>query len=151
MNEFRYSVTAQWTGRRSGELTTHATEDPIQFSAPPEFKGEPGKWTPEHLLLSAMSSCFVATFRAIAEASKFEYEALEVDALGVLHKWPDGYRFVSITLRPRLALKDQFDGERAKKLLEKAEQNCIVSKAVSCLVKMEPQMEQPVEEVVAAE
>jgi peroxiredoxin-like protein len=151
MNEFRYSVTAQWTGGRSGELTTHATEDSIQFSAPPEFKGEPGKWTPEHMLLSAISSCFVATFRAIAEASKFEFEALEVDALGVLHKWPDGYRFVSVTLRPRLALRDQFDADRAMKLLEKAGQNCIVSKAISCLVKMEPLIEQPMEEVVTAE
>ena len=151
MNEFRYSVTAQWTGGRSGELTTHATEDSIRFSAPPEFKGQPGNWTPEHLLLSAMSSCFVATFRAIAEASKFEFEALEVDARGVLHKWPDGYRFVSITLRPRLALNEPYDAERAKKLLDKAEQNCIVSKAISCLVKMEPLIEQAKEELVAAE
>jgi peroxiredoxin-like protein len=151
MNEFRYSVTAQWTGGRSGEVTTHATEDTIQFSAPPEFKGEPGVWTPEHMLLSAVASCFVATFRAIAEASKFAYDALEVDAIGVLHKWPDGYRFVSITLRPRLVFKDQFAKDRALKLLEKTQQNCIVSKAIACLVRMEPVIEQPAEELVAAE
>jgi peroxiredoxin-like protein len=151
MNEFRYFVTSQWTGGRSGELTTDASEDRINFSAPPEFKGENGRWTPEHLLLSAVSACFVTTFRAIADASKFAFDGLSVEAEGVLHRWPDGYRFASITLRPHLLLHQAGDEDRAQKLLEKTERSCIVSKSLSCLIHLEAKIEQPQEELIAAE
>ncbi|MBI2682119.1 MAG: OsmC family protein [Acidobacteriales bacterium] len=151
MNEFRYFVSSQWTGGRSGELTTDASEDRILYSAPPEFKGENGKWTPEHLLLSAVSACFVTTFRAIADASKFQFDGLTVEAEGVLHEWPDGHRFASITLRPNLLLQVAGEEQRAQKLLEKTERSCLVSKSLSCLVHLEAKIKQPAKELVAAE
>ncbi len=43
----------------------------IEVATPPEFpKGIAGIWSPEHLLVAAVSSCLMTTFLAVAENSK---------------------------------------------------------------------------------
>src|SRR5581483_8695907 len=48
-------------GRRLGQV--HANGLPaVTFSTPPEFKGEAGFWTPEHLFVASAEACLMATF-----------------------------------------------------------------------------------------
>ncbi len=47
--QYTYRVRAAAAAVRSGVLTSDGIQPPIAFSAPPEFQGEPGRWTPEHL------------------------------------------------------------------------------------------------------
>src|ERR1700733_10713195 len=42
----------------------------IHFTAPPQFGGLEGRWTPEDRLMTALASCFTTTFHAIAGRSK---------------------------------------------------------------------------------
>ncbi len=65
-----YRAEAHWTMHQRGIVEAESIPRTVNFAAPPEFGGEPGLWTPEHFLLAAVSTCYVATLRAVTEASK---------------------------------------------------------------------------------
>lgn len=136
-----YRSSAIWTMRRRGIVSAEDVPRTINFSSPPEFQGEPGLWTPEHLLVAAVATCFLATFRAFAENSRLQVVRLEVEAEGALEKEEGGFRFTRVVVRPRLTIADQADQERAGRLLEKAERACLISRSLSCRVEMQAQVE----------
>jgi organic hydroperoxide reductase OsmC/OhrA len=145
--KYTYTVKAQFHQHdRSFVEAEHAAPRMVHFSAPPEFGGEPGTWTPEHFLVAAIASCFIATFQAVARASKLEFQGLEVSVEGVLEKDDHGFRFTKVALRPVLILCADVDRERALRLLEKSEKICLVTRSLSSEVRMEPKIfvEKPV-------
>jgi peroxiredoxin-like protein len=113
----------------------------MEFSAPPEFRGEAGFWSPEHFLMAAVASCFITTFHAIAEISRFDFESLNISAEGVVEKGQEGYAFTHIVLRPHLTIRKEADRQRAARLLEKTERSCLVSHSLKSEVRMEPMIE----------
>lgn len=125
-----YFVEAEWTGGRQGTVQAEPVKR-LEFSAPPEFGGKDGLWTPEHLLLAAVTTCYVATFSAIAEINRFPFRGLRVAAEAALEKVPGGMRFAQIVLRPRLTIDDETKREQALLLVEKAKKACIVSRSLS--------------------
>lgn len=135
---YDYKSTAQWAGDRRGLVNAEEIEPSVDFSAPPEFHGQPGLWTPEHFLVSAVAACFVTTFLAIAELSKFEPRSLEVTAEGTVEKTEGHFRFTRVIIRPVLAIDHESDRERAHRLLEKAEHSCLVSRSLQSKVVLEP-------------
>ena len=147
LDSYVYSTNVEWTGGRSGKLRTEGMPL-IEFSAPPEFSGEPGRWTPEHLLVSAVATCFTATFMAIAELHKLDFVDFQLKALARLEKVPgEGYRFTEITLVPEIRL-EQSAVEIALKVMGKAEKNCFVAKSLRATIQVEPKFV-PVDEKVA--
>lgn len=133
-NSYRYHAHAHWTLHKRGILEAENIPRTVNFAAPPEFGGEPGLWTPEHLLLGAVATCYVATFRAIAEKSKLVADHLEVFVDGVLAKDSGGFRFTEITLRPVITVERQEDAERAQRIAEKAERGCLISRSLSARI-----------------
>ncbi len=141
MAEYKYTATARWTGARRGTVASGGEAPILEFAAPPEFQGETGKWTPEHFFVAAITSCFITTFRAIAEFSKFEFHALEVSAEGVLEKVEGGFRFTRVFVRPILTLRKDVDSERGLRLLEKAERACLISRSINAVIELEPKIQ----------
>jgi len=135
---YQYTSQATWTSGRAGTVKAESADLPILFSAPPEFHGQPGLWTPEHFLIAAVAGCFVTTFIAIAELSKFEFVSLEASAVGLLEKGEGGFQFSRVTIRPVLTIANDSDRERALRLLEKAERSCLVSRSLRSEVLLEP-------------
>jgi peroxiredoxin-like protein len=137
LDSYLYSTEMVWTGRRAGIARAEALPD-LKISAPPEFSGDPGQWTPEHLLVAAVSSCLMTTFLAIAEISKLAVASYESHALARLEKVPgEGYRFTEITLTPEIGVAAE-DFEKAQKVLAKAEKNCFISNSLRTTVQVEP-------------
>ena len=137
---YSYRVTAHWTQHKRGIVEGETIPRTINFSAPSEFGGEPGLWTPEHLLVSAVSTCFVATFRAVVEASKLDFDGVEVETEGTIEKLEGGFRFTRITLKPQVTIHDEKDRERVGRLLEKAERVCLVSRSLACTIVLDPKI-----------
>jgi len=133
-----FSANARWTQGRRGIADTEPPVEAIDFSAPPEFRGEAGSWSPEHLLLAAVASCFVITFRGIAELSKFEFDSLDVRVDGTIEKAEGGLQFTTLLLKPNLGLLRDGDGERALRLLYKTERSCLISRSLKCATRIEP-------------
>jgi len=146
---YKYRAQAHWTLHKRGILEAENIPRTVNFAAPPEFGGEPGLWTPEHLLLGSVATCYVATFRAIAERSKLAVSGLEVFVEGVLTKDQGGFRFTDIVLRPAITVERQEDCDRAQRLAEKAEHACLISRSLSAKITAKYKVE--VAEPVAAE
>jgi peroxiredoxin-like protein len=146
-NQYSFHASAQFhQSDRSFVELEHGAPRVVHFSAPPEFGGEAGLWTPEHFLLAAVSSCFIATFKAVAQASKLDFQGIEVAADGLLERESGGFRFTKITLHPVLILYREESHEFGLRLLEKAERLCLVSRSLSSKIELEPKIlvERPV-------
>lgn len=139
-NKYFYSTEVEWTGERHGDLRAPVLPN-MQVDAPPEFKGHDGVWTPEHLFVAAVNSCFMTTFLAIAENSKLEFVSFSTNAKGKLEKL-DGQGFImtEVVLRPKLVINHARDVERAGRILEKAEKNCLISNSIKTETTLEPEV-----------
>jgi peroxiredoxin-like protein len=134
----KYRVAATSTEIRSGVAIAERIEPSITFSAPPEFKGLAGQWTPEHFLVAAVASCFISTFSGMAFNSNFEFVSLELETEGSISQDQAGWRFQEIVLRPRLTITHEKDRDRGNRLLHKAEKNCLVGRSLACPIILEP-------------
>jgi peroxiredoxin-like protein len=136
--DYSYRVKGSWEVRRNGLVSAEGVEKPkIAFSSPVEFKGESGHWTPEHFLIAAVVSCFVVTFSAMAEMSKLNFLSLEVSAEGKLGKIDGKLAFSEIVINPTLVLGANEGHDLGNRLLEKAEQGCLIARSLACPVTME--------------
>jgi len=146
----KYEVRAKSSRVRSGVVASDAVAEPIVFSAPPEFSGEPHVWTPEHFFVASVVTCFVSTFSGMADLSKFDFLSLEVEAEGTLERDASGWKFTEIKLRPLLKVSQEKDSERGARLLEKAERTCLIARSITAKLTLEPAIK-VVPEVVLAE
>lgn len=133
----RYEV--HLTGAPTGYADLSADGRPVVRAAPPKEFGGPGDaWSPEHLLLAAVETCFLFTLRAVARAMKVDFVALDVDAVGTVDR-PDGVtRFTAITLVAAITIARGSDRDQVMRLLEKTERACLVSASLSTPVRVEP-------------
>jgi len=136
----RFRVSAVSTISRSGVAAIDGVEASISFSAPPEFHGVAGLWTPEHFLVSAVASCYVSTFSGISENSHFAYEWLELDAEGFLEKLDGALQFTKITLSPVVKITNEEDRAKALRILEKAEKGCLIARSLKCHIELRPEI-----------
>jgi len=128
-------------GGPTGYSTVSAPGVPDLRSAPPADFGGPGDaWSPEHLLLSAVATCFLFTLRSVARASKVEFTSLELAAEGTVDRKDGVTCFTEIVLRPRLTLAAGADRERALRILEKSEKACLVSASLSTPLRLKPEI-----------
>jgi organic hydroperoxide reductase OsmC/OhrA len=137
----RYHVVAWWTSGRTGLAKSDSAPNAIHFSAPPQFGGLEGRWTPEDLLLAALASCFTTTFQSVSLSSKFEYIDLQVEAEGIVSKMEGGYGFREIIIRPNLTMIDEVSREQGLSLLQKTAVLCLVSRAVTPAPRLEIRFE----------
>jgi peroxiredoxin-like protein len=114
---------------------------PDLAAAPPsDFDGPGDAWSPEHLLLAAVQTCFLFTLRAVAQASRIEFTSLELSGEGTVDRRDGGMRFTEIVLRPRLKLPAGADENKARRVLEKSEKGCLVTASLSVPVRLEPEI-----------
>lgn len=131
-----YVVTG--SAQPSGNVNLAADNLPVLDSAPPANFGGPGNlWSPEDLLVAAVADCFVLAFRAIAEASKFDWIDLKCEANGTLDKVERAIQFTEMHLKATLVVPAGADESRAQRLLEKAEQACLITNSL----KLHPHLE----------
>jgi len=124
-----YQVSA--SAETEGHVTLKADDLPQLVTAPPaEFGGPGDQWSPETLLVAAVADSFILTFRAIARASKLEWTNLECSAEGVLERVERVTRFTAVTVRASLTVPAGTDAEKARRLLEKSEAACLVTRSL---------------------
>ena len=145
METHYYYVTTDWDSGRKGTITSPELErigpNPITVATPPEFpEGIPGIWSPEHLLVSAASSCLMTTFLAIASNSKLEFNAFRCESSGKLEQTDEGIWLTEILLKPVIELKSEKDQERALRIIQKAEAACLISKSIRSKIILEPKI-----------
>jgi organic hydroperoxide reductase OsmC/OhrA len=143
MKPLPHHYNVRLSGGPTGHATAHVDGAPDLRSAPPlDFDGHGDAWSPEHLLLAAVETCFLFTLRVVAQASRVDFVALEVTAEGVVDRRENALRFTEIVLRPRLTVRPGTDRARAIRALEKSEKACLVSASLSTPIRLEPEIEE---------
>lgn len=126
----------------TGDVLLASESLPALPTAPPAAFGGPGdRWSPETLLIGAVVDCFTLGFRAIASASRVEWQELFCRAEGTLERSEGRTRFTAIAIQARLRLPAGGDPERGRRLLEKAEQACLVTNSLSARVELDAAVE----------
>jgi organic hydroperoxide reductase OsmC/OhrA len=132
-----YSVHAR--SEPTGDVEVSGASLPTLYTAPPaEFDGPGDRWSPETLLCGAVADCFMLSFRAIARASRLDWSGLECRVDGKLDKVDGKSHFTEIVVHATLRVPPGTDQGRATKLLEKAEQVCLISNSLVAQRRVEP-------------
>ncbi|HNU57365.1 MAG TPA: OsmC family protein [Flavobacteriales bacterium] len=139
MSQHSFNVSVIWEQGRQGRLISPELRHSIEVATPPQFPGGvPEVWSPEHLFTAAAVSCFMTTFLAVAEFSKFTYAGLRCDAEGILDKEEGRFRMTAVLLKPVLRISSEKDRERGLRILEKTKAACLISNSMMSRVTMEP-------------
>lgn len=112
----------------------------LRTAAPADFGGPGDAWSPEHLLMAAVETCFLFTLQSVARASKLEFTSVHVEGEGTIDRKDGATCFTEIVLRPRLTLPAGGDRDRAMRVLEKSEKACLVSASLSTPIRVEPEI-----------
>lgn len=138
MQDFPHHYVVKATADLEGDVAVEGRRLPGLKTAPPEEFGGPGdRWSPETLLVAAVADCFVLSFRAIARASKLDWISLDCEVSGVLDRVDRVTRFVEFSLRVSLTAPAHTTRERAERLLQKAEESCLITNSLVASVHLE--------------
>lgn len=131
MQEYPHHYVVEARAPSGGNVTVASPGlESFQSAGPAEFGGPGDKWSPETLMVAAVADCFILTFRAIARASKLEWEALSCAVIGDLDRVDKVTRFTDFRIRATLDIPETTSGEKAERLLEKAEKTCLVTNSM---------------------
>jgi len=134
-----YNVNTKWLEGRKGEISSDVLPDKITVATPPEFpKGIAGIWSPEHLLVGAVSSCFMTTFLAIAEKTKLEFGDFTCNATGELSEKDGKLQLAKITLYPEITVFTSECVEKGMRVLQYANNACLISHSVNSEIVTSP-------------
>jgi len=79
----------------------------------------------------------MTTFLAIAENSKLNFKSFECDGVGKLEKVDGRFMISEIVLKPKVIVTEEKDIERAERIIEKAENHCLISNSMKTEIKLE--------------
>lgn len=136
-----YNTSIEWKKDRIGEITSSVLPQKIQVATPPEFpNGIAGIWSPEHLFVAASNTCLMTTFLAIAQNSKLMFHSFKSFAEGKLETIEGKMMISEISLNPIVEILDEADSEKARRILLKAEANCLISNSMKSKILFSPEI-----------
>jgi len=143
----RYSVGCSWSGSTGDGYLTYdrgheARVSPdvtvLGLSADPAFHGDGRLLNPEQLLVTAVVSCQLLSFLAVAARARLEVRAYEDNGEGVMPEDQPPVRLTVITLRPRIRVAPGTNEARDLHLVEVAHRACFVANSLSTEIRIEP-------------
>ncbi len=83
----------------------------------------------------------MTTFLAYAEKSRLELVAVEAGGEAIVERGDDGKVSIPrIVLRPRVTIAREVDRDKADKMIRKAEETCLIARAMRATVELEPEV-----------
>lgn len=148
--EHRYAVAVEWTGNtgsgtgsyagysRDHVLTTPGKPD-IAGSSDPDFRGDPGRWNPEEMLVGALAACHQLWYLHLCASAGIRVLAYRDAATGVMAENADGSgQFAQVTLRPEVTIGAGDNVQHARALHAEAARLCFLARSVRFPIKHEP-------------
>ena len=139
MDAHFYTVNVEWLADKKGILTSPELAQNVEVATPPPFQGGMEQiWSPEHLFTSAVVSCLMTTFLAIAANSKLTYSDFKCNAKGKLEQIEGKYLMTEVLLEAHLTIDNIENKEKAERVLEKSEHACLISNSIKSTVTLTP-------------
>ena len=145
-----YELTVNWTGAadtgtsnyraygREHEVSA-AGPPTLPGSADPTFRGDPGRWNPEQLLVASLAQCHMLSYLSLCARGGVVVTGYVDDPVGTMVETGDGGgRFTEVLLRPRVTVATAEMVERATVLHEDAHRLCFIASSVNFPVRHNP-------------
>lgn len=148
--EHHYDVAVRWSGNRGSGTVGYRSYDRthevrvegkpvIPGSSEPSFRGEPDRWSPEELLVAALSQCHMLWYLHLAAMAGVVVVGYSDAATGTMVTDRDGGgRFTGVVLRPSVTVADPAMSQRAQELHTEANAKCFIAQSVSFEVEHQP-------------
>jgi len=131
--------TKTYRGYRRDHLIEVDGRPVIPASSDPSFRGDPTRYNPEQLLVSALSSCHMLWYLHLCTNAGIVVTEYEDTASGAMSEHADGSgEFTAVTLRPRAAITDPARIADAMALHARAHELCFVARSVNFPVEHQP-------------
>lgn len=131
---FVFDVRLDWLEEQKGVITANDAKGPVYVATPPAFGGQGNDWSPEHLFLGSIASCFMSTYLYFARKMKFEISHLECHAIGQVELVEGKYKFTHIGVFPTVHVSNDTVMEIADLAILKAKKSCLVTNSISAEV-----------------
>jgi organic hydroperoxide reductase OsmC/OhrA len=138
-----YEASIIWTGNRGQGTLAHKNYDrdhvlrvagkpQLPMSSDPAFLGDPARYNPEELLVTAISSCHVLWYLHLCVESRYE----DCASGRLIVSTEDGGHFESVTLRPNVTI-EAGETEAARRLHDCGHKKCFIASSVNFPVFLE--------------
>ena len=134
---FTYTTALDWLHARQGKLSSEG-KPLIDVSSPPEFKGIPGVWTPEDLLVASVEICTMSTFLSFGGRRNIPLVSYKSSAEGTLEFVNGKYRFTEIRIMPSITVRKEWTREQVEEIVHEAHENCLIANSLTASVEIEP-------------
>lgn len=124
-----YLVSSNAKSQGNVTLSSSGVAD-LESASPAEFGGPGDRWSPESLLVAAVADCFILSFRAIARASRLDWDSVSCDVNGTLDRIERVTQFTGFQVSVTLHVPVGTDEAKAQRLLEKAEHVCLITNSL---------------------
>lgn len=143
MRSHHYSLNIRWTGNKGTGTDSYKTYDRsyevtgenkvlIEGSSDPAFLGDKTKYNPEELLLASLSSCHLLWYLHLCSEAGVIVTGYEDAAKAVMIETADGGgKFESVTLYPKVTVKESSMIAKANELHVKANKLCFIANSVN--------------------
>ena len=137
MQDFPHRYHTAASSASEGSISLAARGLPtLRVESPPEFGGPDDSWSPETMLVGAVATCFILTFKAVARASKLPWLDLRCEASGTLDRVDRVTSFSGFDLHAELRVPVGVSEEIARRALDKAEHACLVSNSLRAPIRL---------------
>ena len=138
MQDFPHQYRVSAGAKNSGNvvLSSDGVAD-LPSAAPAEFGGPGDQWSPESLLVASVADCFILSFRAIAQASRLDWDSLSCNVDGTLDRIDRVTQFTGFKVSATLHVPLGSNEENAQRLLEKAEHACLITNSLKAESELE--------------
>ncbi|MEA0553521.1 SACOL1771 family peroxiredoxin [Lysinibacillus irui] len=132
MVQHKFTMDLTWADGRNGTGNITSSNLQTQISIPQEMNG-PGIGTnPDEMLLGAAATCYLITLAALLERSEIDVMSLSMQAHGFVSVENGVFTYEKIVHKPTIVVQELSEhlAKRIERLAHKAEQTCMISKAV---------------------
>ena len=134
---FTFRTGVEWTRGATGVLKAEE-KPPLTVSAPPEFQGEPGFWTPEELFVASVEVCLMSMFLSVARKKNLPLVAYRSHSNGVLESVDGEFRFTRVVIFPTITVAAAAEEAEVLTVLRDAERHCLVANSIASIVEVTP-------------
>ncbi|MEF3329980.1 MULTISPECIES: OsmC family protein [Oceanobacillus] len=133
MTLHHFHLEGKWQGGRNSEGYINAGNLQTKISIPPEMDG-PGIGTnPDEMLLGAAATCYIISLAAMLERAEVPVNTMSITSEGMVDVTNGIFTYEKIIHRPHVTLKKEAAEQQIRltnKLIEKAEESCMISRAI---------------------
>ncbi|MGQ7310349.1 OsmC family protein [Microbacterium arabinogalactanolyticum] len=149
LGEHRYALTATWTGDRGSGTSgyrDYARDVTISIDGKPDllasadrpFRGDPGRWNPEDMLIAALAECHLLSYLHACVTAGVVVTSYWDEATGLMREdGRGGGAFAEVVLHPKVTVADASMIEAAEQAHHQAHDWCFIANSVNFPVRHE--------------